>query len=75
MSQIEGMRDIPIVLISSMTPAEGEQKRKAVGASAFLPKPLDSQKLNAVIQELTAKKPDGELVSMLKLMMPPLLAA
>src|SRR5580692_10682454 len=56
----EESRNTPVILISSADPAEAEPRALAAGAAGYLPKPLDKEKLVAVIQKLMAeKKPDA----------------
>jgi DNA-binding NarL/FixJ family response regulator len=46
-----------IVLTASMDP-ELPAKVRALGADAFLPKPVDFQKLEALLAKLTGREPE-----------------
>src|ERR1700744_1401639 len=71
MSHIEGIKEIPVILMSTANPAEAGPKAEAVGAAAFLPKPLDRGQLTAILQKLiAAKKPDTQLIPILKMTAP-----
>jgi CheY-like chemotaxis protein len=66
--KMEESKNIPVILISSANPAESEPRALAAGAAAFLPKPLDKDKLLATIQKLLAeKKPQEPQISGLKM--------
>ena len=61
-------KNIPVILISSADPAEAEPRALAAGAAAYLPKPLDKEKLLATIQKLvTEKKPEPPAAPGLKM--------
>jgi CheY-like chemotaxis protein len=61
-------KNTPVILISTADPAEAEPRALAVGAAAFLPKPLDKEKLLAAIQKaMGAKKPDSPSAPGLKM--------
>jgi len=56
LSKMEEAKNVPVILISTADPAEAEPRALAAGASAFLPKPLDKDKLLATIQNCIAQK-------------------
>ena len=49
--QIPEAKDLPVIIISSTSPAEAEARALAAGAVAFLQKPFDSEKLFALVKK------------------------
>ncbi len=54
--QNDEMSDIPVILISSADPAEASPKALEAGAAAYMAKPLDKDRLLAMVQKLIAMK-------------------
>ena len=68
LQKTEEVRGIPVIIISSASPAESEPRALAAGAVAFFPKPLDKDKLLATVQKLmAAKKPAPPSIPGLKM--------
>jgi DNA-binding NtrC family response regulator len=68
LQKMEEAKGIPVIIISSASPAESEPRALAAGAVAFFPKPLEKDKLLATIQKLmAAKKPEPPSVPSLKM--------
>ncbi|HZL78490.1 MAG TPA: response regulator [Candidatus Limnocylindrales bacterium] len=68
LQKMEEARGIPVIIISSESPAESEPRALAAGAVAFFPKPLDKDKLLATVQKLmAAKKPAPPSIPGLKM--------
>lgn len=56
MHQNAELKDVPVILISSADPAEAGPKAAEAGAAGYLAKPLDKDKLLALVQKLIADK-------------------
>ena len=68
LQKMQEARDIPVILISSASAAETEPRALAAGAVAFFPKPLEKDRLLAVIQKLIQnKKPAAPLIPCLRM--------
>jgi CheY-like chemotaxis protein len=68
LNKMDEAKGIPIIIISSDSPAESEPRALAAGAVAFFPKPLDKDKLLATVQKLmAAKKPAPPSIPGLKM--------
>jgi CheY-like chemotaxis protein len=68
LSKMAEAKNIPVILISTADPAEAEPRALAAGAAAFLPKPLDKDKLVATIQKFIAQnKPAAPATFSLKM--------
>jgi CheY-like chemotaxis protein len=66
--KMEEAKGIPVIIISSASPAESEPRALAAGAVTFFPKPLDKDKLLAAVQKLmAAKKPAPPSIPGLKM--------
>jgi hypothetical protein len=49
--QTDEIKDVPIIAVSASTTEMMEEASRRVGCNAFLPKPIDEQKLFALLQE------------------------
>lgn len=60
LKRIDETAKIPVIFISGSDPAQYEAKVRAVGAVAFFRKPIDHDRLFAVIEQTLAEKPVGQ---------------
>ena len=51
----KSFKHIPVIILTSMAGDYGEDLAREVGADAFMKKPLDPEKLNEKIIELTSQ--------------------
>jgi chemosensory pili system protein ChpA (sensor histidine kinase/response regulator) len=54
---VQGIKDIPVILISSEDAEKMRPRAIAAGAVTFLQKPLDREALVTLVKELIARKP------------------
>lgn len=59
LKRIDEAAKIPVIFISGSDPAQYEAKVRAIGAVAFFRKPIDHDRLFAVIEQTLAEKPAG----------------
>lgn len=60
LKRIDEAAKIPVIFISGSDPAQYEAKVRAIGAVAFFRKPIDHDRLFAVIEQTLAERPAGQ---------------
>jgi DNA-binding response OmpR family regulator len=72
--EVDSLKGVPIVIISALRPDLFEQPARAVGADAFLPKPIDLKTLDNLIDALLSSRSGKRRIRALSYVTPPVIS-